>query len=99
MEHVELLEPFLCWLSVDDSKVADVLLEAPPDVWLALELCGCVHAHVLDDLERLVAAGRSDPFLSSALWCHNVLLGHISGSEILRLVRLVQLLVLLNVLD
>ena len=99
MEHIELLESFLCWLRVDDSKVANVLLEAPPDVWLALELGCCVDAHVFDDLERLAATRRSESFFSSALRCKDVLFGHISRPQSLRLVRLVQLLVLLNVLD
>lgn len=80
MKHVELLESFLCWLRVDDSKVANVLLEAPPDIWLALELGGCVHAHVFDDLERLVATRRSESFFSSALRRQDVLFGHISRS-------------------
>ena len=56
MEHIKLLAALLRRLSLDDSKVANVLLEASADVWLALELDRTVDAHVLDDLEGLVAA-------------------------------------------
>jgi hypothetical protein len=50
MEDVKLFLAFVGRLSRKNSKVTDMLLEAPSDIWLALKLSGSVDAHVFDDL-------------------------------------------------
>lgn len=99
MEHVELLEALLSRLGLEDSEVANVLLEASANIWLALELGRTVDAHVLDDLEGLVAALWGCALEASAFRGHDVLLGHVRRPKILRLARLVELPVLLDILN
>lgn len=99
MEHVELLEALLRWLGMEDSEVTDVLLEASPNIRLALELGRTEDAHILDDLEGLVAAQGGSVLGASALRGHDVLLGHVRRPKVLRLARLMELPVLLDILN
>lgn len=87
MEEVKFLQPFVSWLSGDQTVVMHMLLEASSDVWLGLHLNGCVYTHILNDLKSFLVV------------IFHVLFGHVCRSLVLRLVWLVKLLVFLDILN